>query len=52
MRSPLAIPIFLASLGSTGMAHAEEDCTAPMAQWQPREAVQRMARSMAGRCAG
>ena len=43
MRSPLAILILLASLGATGVAQAEDDCTAPMAQWQPREAVQRMA---------
>ena len=44
MRKSLAILFLFASLGATGLARADEDdCTVPMAQWQPREAVQRVA---------
>jgi len=44
MRRSLAILFLFASLGATGLARADEDdCTVPMAQWQPREAVQRAA---------
>ncbi len=44
MRKSLAILFLFASLGATGIAWADDDdCTVPMAQWQPREAVQRMA---------
>jgi len=44
MRRSLAILFLFASLGATGLARADEDdCTVPMAQWQPREAVQRVA---------
>ncbi|MEM5471035.1 PepSY domain-containing protein [Hoeflea sp. AS60] len=44
MRRSLAILFLFASLGATGLARADEDdCTVPMAQWQPREAVQRIA---------
>lgn len=44
MRKSLAILFLLTSLGATGLARADEDdCTVPMAQWQPREAVQRVA---------
>ena len=44
MRRSLAILFLFASFGVTGLAHADEDeCTVPMAQWQPREAVQRLA---------
>ncbi|AKI03313.1 hypothetical protein IMCC20628_04647 (plasmid) [Hoeflea sp. IMCC20628] len=44
MRKSLAILFLFATLGATGLARADEDdCTVPMAQWQPREAVQRVA---------
>ena len=44
MRKSLAILFLFASLGATGLARADEDdCIVPMAQWQPREAVQRVA---------
>ncbi len=44
MRRSLAILFLFASFGATGLARADEDdCTVPMAQWQPREAVQRIA---------
>lgn len=44
MRKSLAILFLFASLGATGLARADDDdCTVPMAQWQPREAVQRIA---------
>jgi len=41
MRSPIAILIVVATLATT--ARADEDCTVPMADWQPRAAVQVMA---------
>ena len=44
MRKSLAILFLFTSLGATGLAQAEDDdCAVPMAQWQPREAVQRVA---------
>ncbi len=43
MRLGLAMLVVLASLDSTGSAIADEDCSVPMTDWQPREAVQRMA---------
>ncbi|MCZ4288626.1 PepSY domain-containing protein [Hoeflea alexandrii] len=44
MRKSLAILFLFTSLGATGLARAEDDdCAVPMAQWQPREAVQRVA---------
>jgi len=44
MRKSFAILFLFASLGATGLARADEDdCSVPMAQWQPREAVQRVA---------
>ena len=43
MKTSLTILILLALLGTTGMVRADDDCSVPMAQWQPREAVQRMA---------
>jgi hypothetical protein len=43
MRASLTILIVLASLATMGVAQADEGCTVPMAQWQPRDAVQRMA---------
>lgn len=44
MRKSLAILFVFASLGATGLARADDDdCVVPMAQWQPREAVQRVA---------
>jgi hypothetical protein len=35
--------MLLALLGSAGPAIADEDCSVPMTDWQPRDAVQRMA---------
>ncbi|MGC9368249.1 MAG: PepSY domain-containing protein [Paracoccaceae bacterium] len=43
MRKTLTIGTFLALLGAAGIARAEDDCWAPMADWHPREAVQEMA---------
>lgn len=42
MKKTLTILTFLAALPA-GAALADDDCTVPMAQWQPREAVQQMA---------
>lgn len=43
MRTPLAILIVVASLAASGAAQADDDCAVPMADWQPRAAVQQMA---------
>jgi hypothetical protein len=43
MRHGLTMLVLLASLGGTGAAIADDDCSVPMTDWQPREAVQRMA---------
>ncbi len=43
MRTPLAILIVVASLAVSGAALADDDCAVPMADWQPRAAVQEMA---------
>jgi len=37
-----AVALFLVAAG-TGMAMADDDCHVPMNQWQPREAIQKMA---------
>lgn len=42
MRKTLTILAFLVAF-PTGMARADEDCFVPMADWQPREAVARLA---------
>ncbi|MBN2739975.1 MAG: PepSY domain-containing protein [Rhodobacteraceae bacterium] len=42
MKKTLTILAFLAVLPA-GMALAEDDCFVPMANWQPREAVARLA---------
>jgi len=42
MKKTLTILSFLAVLPA-GMAIAEDDCFVPMANWQPREAVARLA---------
>lgn len=42
MKKSLAILAVLATLPA-GVALADDDCFAPMADWQPREAVARMA---------
>ncbi len=39
-----AAALFLVAAG-TGMAMADDDCHVPMNQWQPREAVQKMAQA-------
>ncbi|OYU38017.1 MAG: hypothetical protein CFE33_18340 [Pseudorhodobacter sp. PARRP1] len=43
MRTPLTILIVMTSLGLASAAQADEACTVPMADWQPRAAVQQMA---------
>lgn len=44
MKKSLATTILIAGLAAAGAAHADDDdCTVPMADWQPREAVQKMA---------
>lgn len=42
MRKALTILAFLAAIPA-GAAFADEDCFVPMADWQPREAVARLA---------
>ncbi|MGY9047527.1 hypothetical protein P775_07035 [Puniceibacterium antarcticum] len=42
MKKTLTMLAFLLAL-QTGAAQAEEDCFVPMANWQPREAVARLA---------
>lgn len=42
MRKTLTILVLLASLPA-GAALADDDCLVPMADWQPREAVARLA---------
>ncbi len=43
MRTTLTILIVVVSFGAVGVALADDDCTVPMADWQPRAAVQQMA---------
>ncbi len=43
MRTPLTILIVMTSLGAASAAHAGDACTVPMADWQPRAAVEQMA---------
>ena len=44
MKKYLIAATLLAGLGATGLALADDDdCRVPMADWQPREAVQKMA---------
>lgn len=43
MRVPLTIAIVVTALGLGTAARADMDCTVPMADWQPRAAVQKMA---------
>lgn len=43
MRGQLTILIVAAAFGPAGVARAEDGCTVPMADWQPRLAVQQMA---------
>ncbi|WP_212525471.1 PepSY domain-containing protein [Actibacterium sp. MT2.3-13A] len=43
MRKSLTILSFLATSCVAGAALADDDCHVPMSEWQPREAVQRMA---------
>jgi hypothetical protein len=44
MQNYIGISAFLIGLGMAGMALADDDdCRVPMANWQPREAVQKMA---------
>jgi hypothetical protein len=43
MPSPLTILIVVATLAAATMTRADDDCAVPMANWQPRAAVQAMA---------
>lgn len=43
MKKTLAIPLLVAAALSAGSARAEDDCFVPMADWQPRAAVSRLA---------
>ncbi|MGB8621536.1 MAG: PepSY domain-containing protein [Paracoccaceae bacterium] len=44
MKKPLFLTTFLIGLSTGGLAYAEDDdCYVPMANWQPRDAVKRMA---------
>lgn len=43
MRKAGAIATILAVAFSSGVALADDDCWAPMADWQPRQAVEKMA---------
>ena len=43
MKHRLKMLALVASLGGISAAMADEGCSAPMSDWQPREAVQRMA---------
>lgn len=47
MTRSLVLAAFVAGLSSAGMARADTDCAVPMANWQPREAVQQMAEAQA-----
>lgn len=42
MKKTLTILAFLAAVPA-GIAHADDDCFVPMADWQPRQAVARLA---------
>jgi hypothetical protein len=43
MKHGLTMLALVASLGDISAAMADEGCSAPMSDWQPREAVQRLA---------
>ena len=43
MKHGLTMLALLVSFGGVGAATADEGCSVPMTDWQPREAVQRMA---------
>ena len=43
MPSPLTILIVVATRATATVTRADEDCAVPMANWQPRAAVQDMA---------
>ncbi|HEY9056838.1 MAG TPA: PepSY domain-containing protein [Aurantimonas sp.] len=44
MKKSLMAVVFLSGFVAAGAAHADDDdCDVPMANWQPREAVQKMA---------
>lgn len=43
MRKSLSVITFLGLLATSGPLLADDDCWAPMANWQPRDAVQKMA---------
>ena len=46
MKHPVLIAAFaLTTLGAGAALADDDDCDAPMADWQPRSAVQRMAES-------
>ncbi len=45
MRHPVLTAVFALTTLGAGTALADDDCDAPMADWQPRNAVQQMAES-------
>jgi hypothetical protein len=45
MRKTIAVTAFLALLAASNPSRADDDCWAPMADWQPREAVQHFAQN-------
>lgn len=45
MRHPVLTAVFALSTLGAGAALADDDCDAPMADWQPRSAVQQLAES-------
>lgn len=45
MRKSLAILTFFGPLTAAGVAWADDDCSVPMAQWQPRTTVETMAQA-------
>ena len=45
MRKSLAIMTFFGPLTAAGVALADDDCSVPMAQWQPRTTVETMAQA-------
>lgn len=46
MLKKITAATFILLAAGTGMAMADDDCHVPMNRWQPREAVQKMARSL------
>lgn len=43
MRNLLKMTVLIAGLGLGAAVHADDDCNVPVADWQPKEAVLKMA---------